>query len=85
LPSFVRESIFSLKGGAMPTPEPSAQHEELELEEGRVARWRFGQFRSLGFEDVEAWLLAASAADLHLTRSLVAAGCPLHLALKIAV
>jgi hypothetical protein len=69
----------------MHTPEPDAQHEELAPEESHVARWRFGQFRSLGFEDVEALLLAASAADLHVTRSLVAAGCPLHLALKIAV
>lgn len=60
-------------------------HEEFEVEDGRVGRWRFDQFRSLGFGDEQAWLLAASDADLHRTRSLVAAGCPLHLALKILV
>ena len=57
--------------------------EELDVEDRRIAQWRFDQFHSLGFGPVEAALLAASDADLHRARSLVAAGCPLHLALKI--
>jgi hypothetical protein len=57
--------------------------EELDVEDRRIAQWRFDQFHSLGFGSVEASLLAASDADLHRARSLVAAGCPLHLALKI--
>ena len=59
--------------------------EEVEVEDERIARWRFDQFRSLGFGDVEADLLAASKADLNCARSLVAAGCPLYLALRILV
>ena len=50
----------------------------------RVVSWRFDQFRSLGFGLEQACLLVSSGADLHLTRSLVAAGCPLDLALEIA-
>ncbi len=56
-----------------------------DVEEGLVARWRFDQFRWLGFGDEHAWLLVFSDADLHDTRSLVAAGCPLDLVLKIAM
>ena len=58
-------------------------YEEFEVEDGKVAQWRFDQFRSLGFGEEEAWLLAASDADLHRARSLVAAGCPLYVALRI--
>jgi len=50
-----------------------------------VVGWRFEQFRSLGFSDEDSWMLVDSGADLQLTRSLVGAGCPLHLALRIAV
>jgi hypothetical protein len=60
-------------------------HEEFDAEDESVARWRFGQFCSLGFGDEEAWLLAASDVDLHRARSLVAAGCPLYLALRILI
>lgn len=58
-------------------------HEELELDDLRVTRWRFDQFSSLGFLEDDAWLLSFSDADLGEARSLVAAGCPLHLALRI--
>jgi len=44
-----------------------------------------GEFRLLGFGDEDAWMLVDSGADLQLTRSLIGAGCPLHLALRIAV
>ena len=68
----------------MPASE-QPKHDELELEDRRVESWRFDQFRLLGFGEEEAWLLVCSGADLHLARSLVGAGCPLHLALRIAL
>jgi len=59
--------------------------EELSLGDRRVIDWRFEQFRSLGFGDEDAWLLEGSGADVHFVRSLVDAGCPTHLALRIVV
>ena len=59
--------------------------EELSSEDQRVVGWRYDQFRSLGFGDEDCWLLVESGADLQLTRSLIGAGCPLHLALRIVV
>ena len=58
---------------------------ELSVEDQRVVGWRFDQFRLLGYGDEDAWMLVDSGADLQLTRSLIGAGCPLHLALRIAV
>jgi len=69
----------------MPASERSPQHQEFSLEDQRVLSWRFDQFRILGFGEEDAWLLVDSGADLQLTRSLVAAGCPLHLALRIVL
>jgi hypothetical protein len=63
----------------------SLQPQEISLDDRRVVTWRFDQFRLLGFGEEEAWLLVDSGADLQLTRSLVAAGCPLHLALRIVL
>ena len=63
------------------TPQPEARA----LEDQRVLDWRFDQFRLLGFGVEDAWLIVDSGADLQLTRSLVAAGCPLHLALRIVL
>ena len=59
--------------------------DELSQEDQRVVGWRYDQFRLLGFGDEECWLLVDSGADLQLTRSLIGAGCPLHLALRIVV
>jgi len=59
--------------------------DELSSEDRRVVGWRYDQFRSLGFGDEDCWLLVDSGADLQLTRSLIGAGCPLHLALRIVV
>jgi hypothetical protein len=59
--------------------------EEIDEEDRRVSRWRFDQLRALGFGDEQAWLLSASGADLHRTRSLIEAGCSLHLAMMILV
>jgi hypothetical protein len=58
-------------------------HEEFDIEDSRVRRWRFDEFSALGFSIEDAWLLADSEADLHRARVLMAAGCPLHLALQI--
>jgi hypothetical protein len=57
--------------------------EEAEVEETRVARWRFDQFRTLGFEVADAFLLTASRVDLHAARTLAGRGCPPALALRI--
>ena len=65
----------------------SAEHvsiaEEVEVEETRVARWRFDQFRALGFEPEDAFLLTVSRVDLQAARTLVEEGCSLPLALRI--
>jgi hypothetical protein len=61
-----------------------SEEEELEeIEESQVARWRFDQFRALGFENDQAFLLALSSADLNSARTLIAEGCSLRLALRI--
>ncbi len=57
--------------------------EGLEVEEIRVARWRFDQFRALGFEAEDAFLLTVSHVDLQAARTLVEKGCSLPLALQI--
>ena len=69
----------------VPATDPPSQAFELSAEDQRVATWRFDQFRLLGYGEEDAWLLVDSGADLQLTRSLVGVGCPLHLALRIAV
>ena len=69
----------------MSAAEHPSQSYELSPEDERVASWRFDQFRLLGFGEEECWMLVDSGADLQLTRSLVGAGCPLHLALRIAL
>lgn len=69
----------------MHASEQTPRHEELSVEDKRVVEWRFAQFRSLGFGEEDAWLLVDSGADLSLARSLVGAGCPLHLALRIVL
>jgi len=56
-----------------------------ETEDDAVINWRFDQLSTLGFNDVEAVLLAYSDLDLHLTRTLIARGCPPDLAVKIAL
>jgi hypothetical protein len=69
----------------MSAAEHPQQEFELSVEDQRVVGWRFDQFRLLGYGDEDAWMLVDSGADLQLTRSLIGAGCPLHLALRIAV
>jgi hypothetical protein len=69
----------------MPASEQSPPNQELSHEDQRVVTWRFDQFRLLGFGEEESWLLVEAGADLQLARSLVAAGCPLHLALRIVL
>jgi hypothetical protein len=69
----------------MSAAEHPSQSFELSLEDQRVVGWRFEQFRLLGFGDEDSWHLVDSGADLQLARSLVGAGCPLHLALRIVL
>ena len=69
----------------MSAAEFSPEQIELSPEDQRVMRWRFDQFQLLGFGEEDAWMLVDSGADLHLVRSLVGAGCPLHLALRIVL
>ena len=69
----------------MSAAEFSSEQVGLSPEDERVSLWRFDQFRVLGFGDEDAWMLVDSGADLQLARSLVNAGCPLHLALRIVV
>lgn len=69
----------------MSAAEFSQERVEVSPEDQRVVRWRFDQFRHLGFGEEDAWMLVDSGADLQLTRTLIASGCPLHLALRIAV
>jgi hypothetical protein len=71
--------------GSVSAAEHPPQSFERTLEDQRVVSWRFDQFRLLGFGDEDAWLLVDSGADLQLTRSLIGAGCPLHLALRIVL
>jgi hypothetical protein len=69
----------------MSAAEHSSQSYELSPEDERVASWRFDQFSLLGFAEEECWMLVDSGADLQLTRSMIGAGCPLHLALRIVL
>ena len=69
----------------MSTSQEQYPQNELELEDRQVADWRFDQFRALGFGDEDAALLEGAGADLQLARSLVDAGCPLHLVLRIVL
>jgi hypothetical protein len=69
----------------VPAAEHPPQSFERTLEDQRIVSWRFDQFRLLGFEAEDSWVLVDSGADLQLARSLVGAGCPLHLALRIVV
>ena len=58
---------------------------QRDLTDEAVLNWRFDQFRALGFDEIQAVLLAQSELDLHVTRSLIAQGCPPSLAIKIAL
>jgi len=63
--------------------EQYKSEDEPNVEETRVARWRFDQFRGLGFDNEQAFLLALSPTDLQSARTLMAEGCSVPLALKI--
>jgi hypothetical protein len=63
------------------TIEPTL--ETLESEDQAVRLWRREQFDQLGFDPVDARLLADSPADLGEARRLRRTGCPLDLALRI--
>lgn len=48
-----------------------------------VLAWRTLRFLDLAFDEMSAALLAESRADVHDVEKLIAAGCPLAIALKI--
>jgi hypothetical protein len=48
-----------------------------------MARWRFDQFRALGFDAEDAFLPAVPRVDLHAARTLIEEGCSIPLALRI--
>ena len=54
-------------------------------EKVRVRHWRREQFYELGFSNSEARTLAASRADLTLTRELIAKGCEPAIAFRIVL
>jgi len=62
---------------------PSTVEVEREVEDTRIARWRFDQFLALGFDAEDAFLLTVSGVDLQAARTLVEIGCSLPLALRI--
>ena len=65
---------------AIPAPQSIPTDE---VEETRVARWRFDQFRALGFDADNAFLLSVSDVDLQAARTLMQSGCSHLLALRI--
>jgi hypothetical protein len=69
--------MFTYTEQQQPLPRVQGQ------EEGRVTRWRFEQFSALGFEGLDALLLAVSDADLNTGRAVMGGGCSPSLALKI--
>jgi hypothetical protein len=58
---------------------------EVDLEEQLVLLWRREQFSRLGFDSVDARLLAESPADLGEARRLSGSGCPVDLAFRILI
>ena len=54
-------------------------------EDDPVFSWRFDQLCLLGLDDAQAFLLARSELDLQLVRILIHQGCPVELAVKIAL
>jgi hypothetical protein len=63
--------------------EPLRSTRRLRDERLRIRHWRRDRFMELGFSHTDASALAKSKADLHETRSLLAAGCAHGTALRI--
>jgi hypothetical protein len=63
--------------------EPLRSEKRLRDERLRVRHWRRDEFLQLGFPLSDAAALAKSAADLGVTRKLIAAGCPHPTAFRI--
>jgi hypothetical protein len=63
--------------------EPLRKAKRPRDERLRIRHWRRDQFMELGFPVSDAAMLAKSGADLHETRSLLAAGCAHKTALRI--
>lgn len=63
--------------------EPLKSARRMRDERLRIRHWRRDQFMELGFSVSDASRLAKSDADLHETRSLIAAGCTHATAFRI--
>jgi hypothetical protein len=64
----------------------SSQHDEECEKEPELHLWRLRQFRSLGFDDDTARVLAAEGVDWHEAERLIRQrGCPLETATKILI
>ena len=66
-----------------PRPQDAERSENHELDQ--VGSWRFACARKLGYDELQALLLAESRADLHELADLVSKGCPLDVASKIVL
>jgi hypothetical protein len=58
---------------------------EQSAEELNVRHWRLDQFISLGFDSLQAAVMAESTVDLAQARRLVALGCPHETASRILI
>ena len=56
--------------------------EGISKEQRKVVKWRYERLVEAGFEDISAWIIARSQADLHQACGL-AGKCDPHLAVKI--
>jgi hypothetical protein len=83
--SFQWVSERSARQETMTTFAEQQPTELIASEEELVSKWRLDQFLTLGFSDENACLLAESDVDLNRARSLVAAECPLTVALQILI
>lgn len=67
---------------AQPQDDPQTPESE---ERESVRRWRFTQFRLMGFSIHEAAWLSRGAADLHQVERMVDAGCATETVLRIVL
>ncbi len=65
-----------------PSP-PQAEAPETSPEQEQERRWRFDQFRRLGFPLFEAEWLARSRVDHHAVRKAIGQGCEPEVVLRI--
>lgn len=55
----------------------------MSKDDALVEGWRLGEFERMGFKSPATLQLNAWNVDLHYVQSLISAGCPHHLAMRI--